>query len=63
MGCQYCTSGLGVNCQGPLGLDDIEVGCDCDCHCCPDCGSAYCVNMGGRDPCESEDETDYYEYP
>lgn len=52
MGCRHCTSGLGLNCEGPLGLDDLEVGCDCDCHRCDICGSAYCVNMGGSDPCD-----------
>ncbi len=34
MGCRWCSSGLGELCQGPLGLDDVEVGCDCDCHKC-----------------------------
>jgi len=63
MGCEYCCSGLDEACQGPLGMDDLEVDCDCDCHCCPDCHSAYCVKMGGRDPCESDDDADYYEYP
>jgi len=58
MGCEYCRSGLGEMCQGPLGIDDLEVDCDCDCHRCPDCHSAYCVKMGGADPCES-DEDDY----
>ena len=56
MGCKDCTSGLGVNCQGPLGLDDLEVGCDCDCHRCEICNSAYCVNMGGTDPCDVGDD-------
>ena len=51
MGCEFCTSGLGVSCDGPLGFDDLEVGCDCDCHRCDICGSAYCVSMGGNDPC------------
>jgi len=35
MGCKYCTSGLGDMCDGPMGLDDLEVGCDCSCHTCP----------------------------
>lgn len=59
MGCKWCTSGLGRLCEGPLGLDDIEVGCDCDCHRCEICGSAYCVNMGGRDPCDIEEEDSF----
>jgi hypothetical protein len=54
LGCEWCSSGFGKNCNGPLGLDDIEVGCDCDCHKCPDCGSAYCETMGGPDPCAEE---------
>jgi hypothetical protein len=29
MGCRWCSSGLGLNCQGPLGFDDLEVACDC----------------------------------
>ena len=56
MGCKYCSSGLGEGCQGPLGLGDLEVACDCDCHHCSDCGSAYCVKMGGPDPCESGED-------
>lgn len=62
MGCQWCSSGLGANCAGPLGLDDLEVGCDCDCHKCPECGSAYCECMGGADPCRREDDGDF-DYP
>jgi len=54
---------FGEDCQGPLGLDDLEVACDCDCHRCPDCGSVYCEKMGGPDPCESDDEADHYDYP
>lgn len=56
MGCKYCTSGLGELCEGPLGLDDLEVHCDCECHCCVECGSAYCENVGGPDPCERDNE-------
>jgi hypothetical protein len=59
MGCRYCRSGLGEACQGPLGLDDVEVACDCDCHKCPDCGSAYCWKMGGpggHDTCPVDEE-------
>lgn len=52
MGCKYCSSGLGYNCQGPLGLDDLEVACNCSCHECYDCRSAYCINVGGPDPCK-----------
>lgn len=59
MGCKYCTSGLGEDCDGPLGMDDLEVSCDCDCHCCPACGSAYCEKMGGDEPCGSNEEYDY----
>lgn len=51
MGCSRCPSGLGLNCDGPLGLDDLEVGCDCECHCCEACGSPYCVDVGGDDEC------------
>ncbi len=51
MGCKYCSSGLGLSCAGPLGMDDIEVACHCECHECPDCGSAYCVQVGGPEPC------------
>jgi hypothetical protein len=54
MGCQWCA--LGSICQGPLGIDDIEVGCGCSEHECDECGSAYCETMGGPDPCETEDE-------
>jgi len=57
MGCNYCTSGLGEDCQGPLGLDDLEVSCDCECHQCELCGSAYCQNVGGPDPCEADSES------
>ena len=52
MGCKYCS--LGEACHGPLGADDLEVNCDCDCHKCPDCGSAYCEKMGGPDKCQSD---------
>ena len=54
MGCEYCTTGLGRACEGPLGLDDLEVACDCSCHDCLDCGSAYCWKVGGPDPCEAD---------
>jgi len=63
MGCKGCSSGLGEDCDGPLGLDDLEASCNCPCHDCPDCGSAYCEKMGGSDPCESDDEADHYDYP
>jgi len=65
MGCKYCASGLGEACQGPLGMDDLEVDCDCDCHKCPDCGSAYCNKKGGPDPCKTDDweNPDNYNYP
>lgn len=64
LGCRYCTSGLGVYCNGPLGLDDLEVACDCECHKCPYCYSAYCEVMGGPDPCEPEADYDEEEdYP
>jgi len=65
MGCKYCASGLGEACQGPLGLDDLEVACDCECHKCPDCGSAYCEKKGGPDPCEIDgwENPDNYNYP
>ncbi len=52
-GCKWCN--LGRSCRGPLGIDDIEVGCSCDHHECDDCGSAYCKNVGGPDPCEAEE--------
>lgn len=58
MGCKYCTSGLGENCEGPLGLDDLEVACDCSCHECVDCGSAYCEKVGGPDPCPCDTDDD-----
>ena len=63
MGYKYCSSGLGENCDGPLGLDDLEVDCDCDCDChkCPDCDSAYCENVGGPNPCESGEDCIYDE--
>ena len=61
MGCKWCPSGLGRNCHGPLGIDDLEVGCDCECHECPDCNSAYCVNVGGREACSEADA--YEDYP
>lgn len=32
MGCKYCSSGLGLLCNGPDGLDDLEAACDCECH-------------------------------
>jgi hypothetical protein len=32
MGCKYCTSGLGLVCEGPNGLDDLEAACTCECH-------------------------------
>ncbi len=32
MGCRYCTSGLGLLCNGPNGLDDLEAACTCECH-------------------------------
>jgi len=51
MGCKWCSSGTGVACDGPLSCDDLEAGCDCDCHRCPECGSAYCVSMGGDEEC------------
>ena len=63
MGCKYCTSGLGEACQGPPGLDDLEVACDCECHICPDCHSAYCEKMGGPDKCESDADDDDWENP
>jgi len=56
MGCKYCPSGLGVHCAGPLGIDDIEVGCDCECHKCEECGSAYCYKVGGPDECSADYE-------
>ena len=56
MGCKWCSSGLGEDCDGPLGLDDLEASCNCPCHRCPDCGSAYCEKMGGTDPCESGED-------
>jgi len=56
MGCEYCISGLGENCEGPLGLDDIEASCDCPCHECVDCHNAYCVNVGGDEPCVEDKE-------
>lgn len=56
MGCKWCSSGLGRNCVGPLGLDDLEVSCSCSCHECDDCGSAYCECVGGPDPCDTEDD-------
>ena len=55
MGCKWCTSGLGRKCHGPNGIDDLECGCECDCHKCPDCGSAYCINVGGEDECDCDD--------
>ena len=54
MGCKYCTSGLGKDCYGPLGLDDLEVNCHCSCHECNDCSSAYCEYAGGHIPCKAE---------
>ena len=60
MGCKTCGSGLGRDCHGPLGVDDLEVGCDCDCHECPDCGSAYCITMGGEDACETDADDDQW---
>ena len=60
MGCSCCPSGLGENCEGPLGMDDVECGCDCDCHKCFDCGSACCEKAGVPNPCEvDEDNEDY----
>lgn len=56
MGCKWCTSGLGRTCQGPNGIDDLECGCDCDCHKCPDCFSPFCENIGGDEPCECDDD-------
>ena len=56
MGCKYCRSGLGENCHGPQGMDDLEVDCDCDRHKCPDCGSAYCVKVGGDEDCQADAE-------
>lgn len=58
MGCEYCTSGLGENCAGPLGLDDLEAGCGCPCHECTNCGSAYCRTVGGPDPCTLDGDGD-----
>ena len=55
MGCEFCTSGLGDECRGPLGIDGLEVGCDCDCHRCYACDSPYCETVGGDEECE-----DYY---
>ena len=52
MGCKWC----GEYCDGPLSMDDCEASCGCDCHTCPDCGSAYCVNVGGTDSCETDDD-------
>lgn len=60
MGCKWCTSGLGRRCEGPNGIDDLEVGCDCMCHQCDDCGSAHCENVGGSYPCDDGRE-DYDE--
>jgi len=60
MGCRWCGSGLGEDCEGPLGLDDLEVACTCSCHECTECGSAYCGNVGGHNPCEREEE-EFYE--
>jgi len=42
-------------------LDELEVSCNCPCHDCPDCGSPYCVKMGGNQPCRKEDEDDWDE--
>jgi len=56
MGCRFCTSGLEELCEGPLGLDDLEVACTCSCHECEECGSAYCERVGGREPCRSDEE-------
>ncbi len=56
MGCKFCTSGLGRRCDGPLGIDDLEVGCDCMCHKCDTCNSAHCVNVGGPDACDEAGE-------
>lgn len=52
MGCEYCSSGLGKKCDGPEGLDDIECGCNCDCHKCPECYQTDCESIGGNEPCE-----------
>lgn len=62
MGCKWCTSGLGRACHGPLGIDDLEVGCQCSCHECPDCMSAYCVNVGGDEPCDDWRDYDYDDF-
>jgi len=59
MGCKYCTSGLGENCDGPLSMDDVEASCDCECHKCPECHSAYCEKMGGNEPCSADEEENY----
>jgi len=60
MGCKSCSSGLGATCEGPLGLDHLDGGCDCSCHECWDCHSAYCEKVGGPDVCMSEkDEVEY----
>ena len=61
MGCKWCGSGLGEACSGPLGLDDLEVDCDCSCHQCPDCHSAHCVKVGGDEPCNDADSEDLSE--
>lgn len=63
MGCKWCTSGLGRRCHGPLGLDDLEAGCDCTCHECSECGNTHCENVGGDEPCDDghEDYDDDYE--
>ena len=60
MGCKWCV--LGVNCDGSLGMDDLEAACDCSCHDCPDCGSPYCYKMGGPDPCQAELDSRAYDY-
>jgi len=56
MGCGFCSSGLGENCHGPLGMDDLECSCTCECHMCPVCGNPDCEEMGGDEPCRSDEE-------
>lgn len=58
MGCKRCTSGLGRSCGGPLGIDDLSASCHCTCHECSECNSAYCQNVGGSEPCRSEENDD-----
>ena len=60
MGCKWCA--LGEMCVGPNGgIDDMEANCDCDCHCCDECGSAFCESVGGDQVCEYSDD-DFGDY-